>query len=723
MGNKNIDVRFNLIDNFTASFSKTIETLTAGTKKAQNAWKSVSKFGEGISSLGTKATAAVTMPLVGLATVSATEFGEVDKSLKLVQQTMGSTDAEAKGLETAIKSAAANSVYGMQDAADAALNFARQGFNAAQAADMIAPAMDLAAGTATDLSTVTGGVGNALKIFSDQGLSATDASNMLAKAQAQANTTVQDLFDAMSTAGPMLDSVGWSFKDLAVITDVLGDAGISGSEGATALKTGLASLASPAKDGATAMEELGLNFFDANGKMDDMQTMQKKLHDSFAKLSDQEKMSAASAIFGKNQMGKWLTLIEQSPDTFAKYAAGLDESAGAANNMANALLSGPGGAVEKLKSSFDVFKYTVGDTVANTITPFIEKVTGLLDKFNNMDEAQQKQIIKWAAMAAAVGPGLIAFGKVISTIGKVGMGVNKFIGIAARAAGGFQKLHSGAGLAKVAIAGITSPVAIVIGVIAALGVAIWAVKTHFDTFKAGMSGASPALEKIRANFQKFRDAAQPVIDTIKEVAPVVLDVFGNVVAGALGVAASVFVNTVAAIMEEINGIISIFGGLSTFISGVFAGDWEKAWTGIKETFSGIADYIMGAIHMITGAVSGIVNGVQAIFGMGGSSGNSASTKKVSGRAVGDRSWRGGLVQVHERGGEILDLPQGTRIYPHDVSMQMAKAGQTQSVSIAKLADQIVVREEADIEKIADAFVRRLKASSGNMGGVSVAGMA
>ena len=45
--------------------------------------------------------------------------------------------------------------------------------------------------------------------------------------------------------------------------------------------------------------------------------------------------------------------------------------------MANALLSGPGGAVEKLKSSFDVFKYTVGDTVANTITPFVEKVTGI----------------------------------------------------------------------------------------------------------------------------------------------------------------------------------------------------------------------------------------------------------------------------------------------------------------------------------------------------------
>ena len=126
---RKIDVIFNLVDNFTSSFNKTLGTMTSGTKKAQNAWKSVEKFGDGIASTGTKMTAAVTAPLVGLATASASEFNSVDKSLKLVQKTMGSTDDQAKMLESAIKTAASNSVYGMQDAADAALNFARQGFD------------------------------------------------------------------------------------------------------------------------------------------------------------------------------------------------------------------------------------------------------------------------------------------------------------------------------------------------------------------------------------------------------------------------------------------------------------------------------------------------------------------------------------------------------------------------------------------------------------------
>ena len=721
MAKKDVDVRFNLIDNFTSSFNKTMKTLMSGTKRAQNAWKSVEKFGEGITGMGTKMTAAVTAPLAGLAVASASEFGEVDKSLKLVQQTMGSTDAEAKVLESSIKTAASNSVYGMQDAADAALNFARQGFSAAQAADMIAPAMDLAAGTATDLSVVTGGVGNAMKIFSDQGLRANDAANMLAKAQAQANTTVQDLFDSMSTAGPMLDSVGWSFKDLAVVTDVFGDAGISGSEGATALKTGLARLASPAADGRSAMKELGLSFFDSTGKMDDMLTMQKKLHESFAGLTDQEKMSAASAIFGKNQMGKWLTLIEQSPDTFEKYSQGLEASGSAANEMANALLSGPGGAVEKLKSSFDVLKYTVGDTVANAVTPFVEKVTNLMDAFNNMDAAQQRQIVKWLAVAASVGPGIMMLGKFVSTLGTAGVSINRMIGIASRAAGGFKQLTTSIGLAKAVTAAFTSPVAVVMSLLAAFAVVLISIATHFDVFKAGINSSSPTFESLKKSFSQLKETLQPILNLVKEFAPVFANVFGTVVAGACGVAISAFAGLLSGVITIVSGIIQTIKGITTFLTGVFTGDWEMAWKGIVDIFSGIVNTLVGLIQGIVNAIKGVVDGIKGVTKLSGSGASAESVVSVPGRAIGDSSWRGGLVQVHERGGEILDLPRGTRIYPHDVSMQMAKSGQGQTVNIPKLADQIIIREEADIDRLGERLARKIQKSAGNRGGYSFSG--
>lgn len=149
-------------------------------------------IGNVMESTGKALTTGVTMPVIALGATSVKEFGSVDKSMKLVQATMGSTDAQAKQLESTMKKAAANSVFGMQDAADATLNFARQGFNAKQAGDMLTPALNLAAGTATDLSVVTGGLGNALKMFGNvyTGIQITPAEGHTSHVRKAAGTSV-----------------------------------------------------------------------------------------------------------------------------------------------------------------------------------------------------------------------------------------------------------------------------------------------------------------------------------------------------------------------------------------------------------------------------------------------------------------------------------------------------------------------------------------------------
>lgn len=272
------------------------------------AGEKVKGVGEKMSDAGEKMTLGFTTPVVAGATAAVNSYGNVDKQFNLVKQTMGSTANSAsdfKGLWNQIGESAKASVFGMQDAADATLNFARQGFTAKQATDMLTPAMNLAAGTGTDLSEVTSGLGNAMKMFGADSSKAASYSDVLAKAQAQANTNTSELFQSISVAGPICKTVGWNVKDLATITDVFGNAGISGSEGANALKTGLARLASPAKSGADAMDQLKLStgqayaIFDDNRKLKPMPEVLSNLNKAFSGLTDQEKLEAASNIFGK----------------------------------------------------------------------------------------------------------------------------------------------------------------------------------------------------------------------------------------------------------------------------------------------------------------------------------------------------------------------------------------------------------------------------------------
>lgn len=479
------------VKDFASSLSSVQSSLEATSKK----WESLSSS---LGKIGSTLTKSITVPVVAAATASVKNFSEVDKTMRLVEKTMGDTAWASGDLEKAMKSAASNSVFGMNDAANAALNFARQGFNAADASKMLTPAMSLAAGTATDLAVVSGGLGNAMKIFADQGLQAGNAADILAKAQGQANTTVQDLLDSMTVAGPIVDSVGWSMKDLAVITDVFGDAGISGSEGATALKTGLARLASPADDATAVMKRLGIEIFNTDGTMKNFTSVQKQLHTAFAGLTQEEQLQAAATLFGKNQMAKWMTLIKASPETVDKYSSALDNCTGSAEEMANALLSGPGGAIEKLKSSLDVLSYTLGDIVGNDIQPFIENITEIVDKFNNLDKGTQEATLKMVAFAAAIGPAFLALSKGVGIIASVEKGMGTLVGgvskTAESVATNFDSLRNGFSRVGDAASGLGSKWGSVFSSVSGqVSTFTSGVSSQFSTFTSGVSSKFSSL--------------------------------------------------------------------------------------------------------------------------------------------------------------------------------------------------------------------------------------
>ena len=716
--NKFIDVILDLKDKMSGKLGKTVTKINESQKTLEKYGRKFEKTGQTIQKTGRTLTAGITAPLAILGTQSVQNFGSVDKSMRLVEQTMGDVKWATGDLTGAMKDAAANSVFSMQEAADASLNFARQGFNAKESAEMLKPALSLAAGTATDLSDVTSGLGNSLKVFSKDGLTAKNAADIFAKAQAQANTTTTDLFNAMKVGGPIVNTVGWKLEDLATITDVFGDAGISGSEGATALKTGLARLVSPAKEGAEWIKKLGINITNSDGTMKDMVTVQGELNKAFSGLTQEQQIQAASAIFGKNQMGKWLKLIQTAPETVEKYRKSLDDVTGTADNMADALLSGVGGSIEKLKSTFDVTKFSIGEALGDSVKTIVDKVTGLLDKFNKLDPAMQKNIVKFAGIAAAIGPVTIGVGKLVGGIGKgiktfgnVTKAIGKIPGVLSKVKGAFSKVFS--------ILGANPKLLIFLAVAGAIAAIAFLIIKNWNKIK-------PVLIKV-GNW--FKNLGKKIKDTYTSVKEKTVDFVTNLVtkiktfvASAKaqgGVIGAVFQN----ISNRVNALKRIFNGVITFVKGVFTGDWRKAWQGVKDIFAGIFSSLGSVLKAPLNGVIGLVNGaINRINGISftvpdwvpvlGGRTFGASIPTIPYLYRGTDFFSGGTAVIHDKGAEIVDLPRGTRVIPHDESLRQAyKTGRRaggRTVSIAKLADTIVVREEADIDRIAEALARKLE---------------
>lgn len=143
-------------------------------------------------------------------------------------------------------------------------------------------------------------------------------------------------------------------------------------------------------------------------------------------------------------------------------------------------------------------------------------------------------------------------------------------------------------------------------------------------------------------------------------------------------------------------------------------NWEQVkamagalWGKTKSAFSGIKSSIIGAFEgaksKVMGFFSWLDDKIESIpllgtLYKGGKAVAGGAADLIGGmvgrNALGTSYWRGGMTYVHERGGEILDLPGGTRIIPHDVSMRMAGAPHV-TVNVTVVGNVIGNRQYAD----------------------------
>lgn len=352
----------------------------------------------------------------------------------------------------------------------------------------------------------------------------------------------------------------------------------------------------------------------------------------------------------------------------------------------------------------------IGNQLIPYVTKGISAIQKFTDKWNKLGPTTQKTVVKFAAVAASVGPVLMGFGKIstgistmISNFGKVGGAITRLTG-----ASGFS------GIAKI----MTGPFGIAAAAVAVAAILIY---KNWDRI-------APILQKIGQRFADFWKTVQPqlepFINLVKEVASYLeetLEPVFKIVWKAAGDYVVKFFDDVSVIID---GVLGVFEGVITFLTGVFQGNWEKAWNGIVQAVGSIfgtleslvktpLNAVINLVNKAIGAINKISVDLPSAVG-GGHIGFNIPT--IPTLAKGTDYWQGGIVQISEKGGEIVDLPTGSRVYPHDESVRIARQDgrKNYSIAIAKLADSIVVREDADIDKIAEAIVKRIEQAIDNM---------
>lgn len=700
---KVINTILNLRDNMSKGL---VKAAREAQKNGANISTDMIRATRSVTSFKNKSSKAATdtvKKLGALSVASAGAFGafaiksgmDFEAQMSKVQAISGANAEEMQLLANKSKEMGAKTKFSATESAQALEYMATAGWKTNQMVSGLPGIMNLAAASGEDLASASDIVTDALTGF---GLKASDSAHfadVLAKASSSSNTNVALMGETFKYAAPVAGALKYSIEDTAVAIGLMANAGIKGEQAGTALRGVLTNLAKPSDQVAGYMDALGVSLTDTQGKVKPLSALMVDLRQKFAGLTDAQKAEYAAGIAGKNALSGFLAIVNASDADFNNLTQAIANSDGTAQQMADTMNNNLSGQLTLLKSAAEGVGITFYDSIKGKAT---DAVKGLTDK---LSQWQTDGTID--AIAAKVGDAFsIIMDKGSQAVSWVMQNKDGIIS-AIQGIGIAFGIFKGAQLFGNIIQGVHN--------LSLFGQTVRAVATSDIPRFAG------GVVNVAKKFGGFMKTAVGFV----AANPIVLIIAGAIAAGILIYKNWDTIKSGAiALWEKAK---EVFSGITGSVSSAVQSIKDKAselWVKATEVFTGIKDSIVGAFDAAKDKVSGFfswldnkISSVPVIGGLyeGGKGVISWIGDKLAGNALGTSYWRGGLTRVNERGGEIINLPSGTQIIPHDVSTRMVQGGGV-TVNVTVMGNMIGNEQYAD--EMGEIIVGKILAAHGNM---------
>lgn len=395
------------------------------------------------------------------------------------------------------------------------------------------------------------------------------------------------------------------------IKTILANNGIKGAEGGTHLRNVILALQSPTDKATACMESLGVEVYDSEGNMRSLNDILTGLNTSMDGMTSAEKQNIISSIFNKTDLAAVNSLLVSTGDSWDSLQQSITESGGAAQQMADTKLDNLSGQITILKSALEGLAISFGEILMPKIRAAAKKVQEFVDKLNGMNDEQKETVVKIAAVVAAIGPMLILFGKIISTVGtamKGFSGLTKGIAKLGVKIAGSSGSITGLGSALGAVAGPVLAVVAVIGTLAAAFATLW--KTN-DEFRENIIGTWNQIKETVSGF------CQGIVDRLNSLGfefESITEVLSAVWQGFCELLAPVFEGVFNHIAITLSTVLDVILGIVDVFISVFQGDWSGAWEAVKGIFTTMWEGLVSWFENILGTLKGVADVVLGWFG-------------------------------------------------------------------------------------------------------------
>ncbi|HFQ3842382.1 phage tail tape measure protein [Enterococcus lactis] len=422
------------------------EGVTGKLKAQSDQWiksgKKIESFGKKMSSIGSTLTMSVTAPIAagfGLATKKAVDFqtqiGEIGPLLtnggKMTTEYRNQLDQMSDSSKKWAKE------YGVSttEINTGLAEIVRKGYDANQTLGVMPSILDATKASGDDFNDVMNVTTEVISQFNLKGKdynstvkNATRVTDALTYVANATSAGFSDLGLAMGYVGPVANSLGMDVEETASAIGLLSDAGIGGEKAGTALRGALTRLLKPSKQNIAGFEQLGISVDEFKNGTLTLPDMLNKIKVNTEGWTDAQRTSAIALAFGTESQSAMNVLVNQGGDALKGLTKETYNANGATKEIAKSMNNLPANKLARFKESLNVLAITAGEKLLPIFTPIIEKSTKLINKFSELDDASQKNIIKWVGIAAAAGPTLKLLGGGIAVVGKTQTAVGKLTG-------------------------------------------------------------------------------------------------------------------------------------------------------------------------------------------------------------------------------------------------------------------------------------------------------
>ena len=303
---------------------------------------------------------------------------DFEAGMSQVKATSGATAEEMEALTAEAMRVGESTKFSAGEAAEGLNYMAMAGWKADDMLAGLEGMANLAAAANSDLGTASDIVTDTLTAMGYAAGDSAKLADVMAAASSNANTNVELMGYTFKYAAPVAGALGYSMEDLAIATGLMANAGIKGEQAGTTLRAGLTNLVSPAKTAAEAMAEYGISIKNKDGTVKSLAETMVHLRNKLGDLPEAEQAAAASAIFGKEAMSGWLSVINASDEDFKKLGTAIYDSEGAAKQMAGTMQDNLKGDMEELGGALDTLSIKLYDQFAPALREGVQAITGFI---------------------------------------------------------------------------------------------------------------------------------------------------------------------------------------------------------------------------------------------------------------------------------------------------------------------------------------------------------